>query len=219
MGVLRWELKLAVPAVEPNAVERIHEVLLALQPVAVRRPGDARPHSGVKAAARRIGPYVVPGKKGHFVERTHVGEYEPHLLPHGIARVLYLGRPRPFWLQRHLEHLALDVVEPTVIAAAQPAILDPAVLEGGAAMAAAVEHQADPVLAVAKGDEVFPQDAHPLRQVLEVLGQADRVPIASQELSARRARTHMGELGILSRDRQPVCAFHRHPPRIYRRLN
>ena len=54
--------------------------------------------------------------------------------------------------------------------------------------------------AVAEGDEVLTQDPQAQRQVLKVVGVADRLPEATEILAARRVWADTGQLGILRRN-------------------
>src|SRR4051812_7917408 len=91
-------------------------------------------------------------------------------------------------LAGHLDTLALRVVEPAVIAAADAALLDLPPLQGGAAMRAMRLERADPALLVAEEDDFLAQQLLLPRQILQLLGQADRLPIAAQQLAHRAAR-------------------------------
>jgi hypothetical protein len=61
-------------------------------------------------------------------------------------------------LQRHFQNVALDVVEPAVIATPDSPLFDPAVFEGGSAVAAAEEEQAHFATAATKGNQIFSED-------------------------------------------------------------
>jgi hypothetical protein len=50
---------------------------------------------------------------------------------------------------------------------------------------------------IAEHNEVLSQDLYPMRQVLQFVGEADRLPETAEIFAARRARSDMGELGIL----------------------
>src|SRR6267143_5168287 len=60
--------------------------------------------------------------------------------------------------------------------------------------------QTDVAAPVAKGDQLLVQNLDPERQVLQLVGKADRLPEAAHVLAARRAGTDMGELGVLLGD-------------------
>src|ERR1700736_3177619 len=60
--------------------------------------------------------------------------------------------------------------------------------------------QTDVAALVAKGDQLLVQNLDPQRQVLQLVGKADRLPEAAHVLAARRAGPDMGELGVLLGD-------------------
>jgi hypothetical protein len=67
---------------------------------------------------------------------------------------------------RQVDAMALRIVEPVVIAAADAAFLDPAELQGRAAMCAMPIEGADAPLLVAEDDHLFAEDFEFPRQVL-----------------------------------------------------
>src|SRR5258707_824969 len=92
-------------------------------------------------------------------------------------------------LEGRLQDAALDVVQPPVVAATEPALLDAAVLQRGAAVTTAEEHQPWASLAIAESDEVLAQEADPFRKILQVRGAAHRDPL-------RRAATPLLAPGV-----------------------
>src|SRR4051812_9343980 len=94
-------------------------------------------------------------------------------LPHVHALAEFLG------LAGHLDTLALRVVEPAVIAAADAALLDLSPFERGAAMRAMRLERADPAPLVAEEDDLLAEQLLLPRQILQLLGQAHRLPIAA----------------------------------------
>ena len=91
--------------------------------------------------------------------------------------------------------MALGVELPAVIAAADAVVLDLAVIERGAAMAAAGMEQAQPAVAVAKQDQILAERAELAGNVGGVGRKADRVPVAPQQFAHRRAAADLGQLG------------------------
>ena len=132
----------------------IDHVLEMLQPVAGRNDDAA-------AADRRIVGLDELALAHHFqalVARQHrlllgraeIGEDQAVTLLDripGLAHALAL-RARRVGLARHLQAMAFDVEQPAVIAAADAALFDLAVVQRGAAMRAARHHQAGPSAAV-----------------------------------------------------------------------
>src|SRR5215469_8957204 len=89
---------------------------------------------------------------------------------------------------------AVGVVEPAMIIAAQPAFLDIAIAEVGAAVPAMAVEQAIFAAEVLVEDEVLAHQPH--RQcagVLELAGAGDRPPIAAQQLAHWRAGASLGQ--------------------------
>ena len=66
------------------------------------------------------------------------------------------------------KHGTIDVEQPAVIAAADAALLDAAVFERRAAVAAVTMHNTNATAAVAECDQIFAEDSHQLRKVAEV---------------------------------------------------
>src|SRR5439155_25902274 len=97
---------------------------------------------------------------------------------------------------RGFQDLAVDVVEPTVVAAADAAPLHHAELQRCAPVRAMELEQTDLASPVAEEDQVLAQNAHPFGKVLELGGQPDRVPEAPKVLTAGCARADLGELEI-----------------------
>ncbi len=89
---------------------------------------------------------------------------------------------------------AVRVVEPAVIVAAQPALLDKAVAEVGAAVPAMAIEQAVSAAEVLVEDEILAEEAQRQRaRPLELAGAGDRPPIAAQQLAHRRAGAGLGQ--------------------------
>ena len=172
----RGKLRLAVTHVQPIDVQDVHDVFLALEPVALGCAADPWADPGVECPAV-VHQDVVLGKLGDLIRRPHVGEEEAAELLHRIAGLLdalllrAVGR-----LERHLEAVAFDVVEPSVVAAADALGLDTAVFEGYAPMAATEEQQTWAPVSIPECHQVLAQDTHPLRHVSQVLREADGLP-------------------------------------------
>ena len=59
--------------------------------------------------------------------------------------------------------------------------------------------QPDVAAPVAERDQFLAEDPDPHRQVLQLVGEADRLPEAAHIFAARRIRTDMGEFAVLGR--------------------
>ena len=171
-------------------MHRVDGVLLALEPVA-RHVGE---HDLAKA--------VLPGERlpdRHLRRRlrTHVGPQQPAHFAHRIGLDLAAGlrRLRIGGVLVGLLDAGAGLVEaPAVVAAADAAVLDPAVGHVGAAVRAMPVDQAERAAQVLVEDEVLADQPDRLdRVLLKLAGAADRLPVAAQQLAHRRAGADAGE--------------------------
>src|SRR4051794_34525791 len=77
--------------------------------------------------------------------------------------------------------------------------------------------RADPALAVAEHDDLLAEHLFLARQVRELVREADRLPVAAQQLAHRAARLDAGQFIIGGRDLSSIGRFHRVPPSPARR--
>jgi len=70
-----------------------------------------------------------------------------------------------------------------VITAADAVVFDLAVIEGGAAMAASRVQKAGSAASVAEQDEIFAEDAHSPGDIAGIGDEADRMPVAAEQLA------------------------------------
>ena len=183
------KLRAVDAAVQEHAVHRIHRVLALLQPVAGRV--DRIRHEVVTGDVEGI----ENGEGRHVIRRAHIGEDQPLELLHRIGRLADLGADRTrFGFARRLEDRAVDIKMPAVIAAANAALLDAAVLERRAAMCAVPTEQADLAALVAEDHQVFAEDADGNGEVLELRGHRHRMPEAAEIFAAGCAGAYMRQL-------------------------
>src|SRR5207302_9067007 len=90
--------------------------------------------------------------------------------------------------------------QPSVIAAAYPFGVDQPELQRRAPMRAVQFEQTHRTALIAEDYEILSQDLDPMRQVPQLVGEADRLPEAAEIFAARRARSDMGEFDILLGD-------------------
>src|SRR5581483_3485557 len=124
--------------------------------------------------------------------RAHVGEDGPAGLVRLIGSLVYaLVEGGALRLAGLLEAAAGSVVEPAMIDAANAAVLEPAVREVGSPVGTVDPEQSQLSGFVAKEDEVLAHDPHGQGRSTfgQLLAQRDRLPVAAQHLSARRAWT------------------------------
>ena len=96
------------------------------------------------------------GQKRLFVWRPHIGPHQAIALLQGIPGLNdAIAAASTVGFAGLLEAAAFHVEQPAVIAAADAVLLDPAVVERGAAMGAARMQQARAALAIAEDDEVL----------------------------------------------------------------
>jgi hypothetical protein len=69
-----------------------------------------------------------------------------------------------------------------------------------------------PALAIAKEDQVLAEHAKQARHAACIGGEADRMPVAAQQLAHRRAGADLGQLAVVRRRREAVggALVHRH---------
>src|SRR5712671_4927912 len=72
--------------------------------------------------------------------------------------------------------------------------------------------RADPALLVAEDDDLLAEELLLPRQVLELVGQAHRLPIAAQQFAHRAARLNASQLVIRRWHLTSISRFHRTPP-------
>jgi len=118
-------------------------------------------------------------------------------------------------LARHVDALPLRVVEPAMITAAQPVLLDAAPFERGAAARAVGLERSDAALLVAEDYELLAEQLHLLWQIGELIRGAHRLPLAAHKLThrgflARRRSAHSPV--AVSAFRKPISSL---PPILY----
>src|SRR5262249_40114049 len=172
------ELVAADPLVQHQEVVRVDDILPMLEPVAVLDHADRvfapQPHATQHDV---LAPFltipagvddVVAREQRLAARRAHIDKHQPAIFQHRIGRLPDIQRlANLLGPARHSEALALCVVEPAVIAAADAALLDPAPFQGGAAMRAMRVERADPPLLVAEHDNLLAQQLFLARQVGE----------------------------------------------------
>src|SRR5882757_6034115 len=183
----------------------IDHVLEMLQPVARRDDDAAAADRGIVGLDELARPHHLEA----LVARQHrlllgwaeIGEDQAVALLDriaGLAHALALRAGR-VGLAGHLQAVAFDVEQPAVIAAADAALLDLAVVQSRAAMAAARIDQARSPLPVTEQDQLLAQHLHRPRHRTCIGAHAHRMPVAAQKLAHRRAATDLGQLGVVGR--------------------
>ena len=131
------------------------------------------------------------GSSRRLLALAHVGPDEARALDHlvglGLDAVLEVLRRRHV---RHVDAVAFDVELPAVIDAAQAAFLVAAEEQRGAAVRAAMLHDADPAVGVAEGDQLLAEQHQPHRLAvgLELRRETGGNPVFAHQVAHRRAR-------------------------------
>ena len=194
------ELGPAERSVQHRDMVRIDHILEVLQPVA----GDHGRSAATDRAVVGLHEFVLVHIFQGFVARQHrfslgrsqIGEDQPvafpdrvpglsHLVPE-LAAVDFAGL---------LKAVAFDVEFPAMVAAADAVFLDLAVVQRGAAVAAARVQQASAAMPVAEQNEVLAEHADFSGYIAGVGDEANRMPVASQQFPHRRAAADGGEFG------------------------
>jgi hypothetical protein len=127
--------------------------------------------------------------------RSHVRKDQPAQLAHGIGQMFHplrkLASPR---FPRHLEALTVNVKQPPVVRAANAAVFDVTVFQRRTAVRAAPADQTKSPFGIAKQDEIFAEDPHGLRNIVEIARRADYKPVAPKPFARGRTRPDMGNV-------------------------
>ena len=184
------ELVAARDGVQERGVDRVHAVVLDLQPVAGKHELARR----LEREARQV-ERVVERKRRPAIGRTHVGEDEAGEL---VRRVRALAEPVPERarrrLARRLEDPAVHVEHPSVIAAADAALADQAEFERGAPVRAVSLEQAHSPASVPKHHQLLTHDADGERDCAQLAGEGDGLPEPAEIFAARCAGPDPGQL-------------------------
>ena len=174
-------------------MERVHRVLGHLEPVAgvvdeVRHELDAGQREGVEHR-----------KLGGELRRAEAGEDQSGELPRGVGAVAELaGDGAVLRLPRRLQNGAVHVEQPAVVAAADAALGDDAVLERRPAVTAVLVQEADPSGEVPEQDQLLAEDLDEDRPLPDLLRHRHRQPESPEVLAARGAGPGVGQLRVLA---------------------
>src|SRR5579862_4703608 len=169
--------------VEKAQMTRVNVALETLQPMTILIS-----LRDIDLIRGNVEPFEI-GQRRLFFGRPHIGHDDAVTLDAGIGDLLYLFLElRLRRLVRHVDAIAVDVVFPAVIPAAQAAVAVLAEMQRRAAMGAMLAEQADAALTVAKSDEVLAQEPHALRRAIGFYfaRQERRQPKAAQQIAQGR---------------------------------
>jgi hypothetical protein len=93
----------------------------------------------------------------------------------------------------------MDIVEPAVVEAPQPAVLETPVAQVGASVGAVNAQQAGPPLIVAKHDEVLAEQSHGERRAarLQLLAERGWLPVPAEQIPSHSSGTDAREEIVL----------------------
>src|SRR5436190_24036262 len=180
-----------IPAVQERNMAGIDAALDRLQVVALLPPlgGDAMRRwqmHPLEVRQRRL-----------FRRRAHVGpDHAAQLHARVRLELDALAYAAFFRLGGQVHAVAVHVVLPAVVRAAQPALLVAAEPERHAAMGTELVDEADAPFAVAERDQLLSQQLHANRRAIALrqLGvEQRRYPVAPEQLTHRRAGTGAGQ--------------------------
>ena len=164
-------------------MRRIDIAFEGLQPVAVEDAFLQMPMGGV-----RLEELVV--RKQRRLAAAHIGEDQPAALDARVswmANLVLVTAVRR--LRRHLQAAAVHIIEPAVVEAAQPAVLDAPVTQVRAAVRAQEAKEAGPPGIVAKQHQVLAEEPRRHRRAVgrQLVAEPNRMPVAAHHGAARRA--------------------------------
>ena len=194
------ELGPAERTVQHRDMVGIDHVLEMLQPIA----GDHRRAAAADRVVVGLHEFALVHFFQRFVTRQHrlflrrsqIGEDQPVAFLNRVPGLSHLVPERAaIDFAGLLEAVAFGVEFPAMVAAANAVLLDLAVVERGAAVAAARVQQAGAAIPVTEQDKILAECADLSGDIAGVGDKADRMPVASQQFSHRRATADGGQLG------------------------
>jgi hypothetical protein len=99
-----------------------------------------------------------------------------------------------------LEKSPVDIEQPAVVAAPDPALGEQPKLQRGAAVGTVQFEQPHGAPAVAERDEILAQKRDTPREVTQIIGKAHRLPEAPEVFPTWCARANVGQLGVFLRN-------------------
>ena len=180
-------------AVQERGVHRIDADFERLQPVAIDHALE-----GEGVGRRR--DEAVEIRKRRRLAGAEIGPQDAALLDHRIGFLLDVGAQiAVVGLGRRLQAFAVDVEQPAVKRAAQPAVFEPPVSEIGAAMRTMAADQPVAPLVVLEGDEVLAEKPHRLYRPVagQLIDQRGRLPIAPHQRAGGGSGSGAGDEIVL----------------------
>src|SRR5262245_22382097 len=133
------------------------------------------------------------------IARSEIGEYDAGAFLAKVGGMMHLlAKTFAGCLAGLLEAIAMTIVEPAMIEAAQAAIFDTAVTQIGAPMGAVQSEETKRAVIGAEQDQIFAQDAYRQRRATarQLFHQGHRLPVAAQQITPRRAGAGLADESI-----------------------
>jgi hypothetical protein len=194
------ELRPRERSVQHRDVVGVDHVFEMLQPVAGNDGRAAAAYGRIirldELAIVHLFQAFIARQRRLLLGRSEIGEDQAVAFLHGVPGLPHLVLEQAaLRLAGLFEAMAFGVELPAVIAAADAVFLDLAVIERGAAMAAARMQEACAAVLVAKQHQILAEHAHFPGDIGGVGDEADRVPVAPQQFAHRRAAADRGQFG------------------------
>ncbi len=182
-------------------VEGIHDVVVHVQP-AVRHHGKRSITGGAEAAdthphlflGRDLLEIVVQRQNRTFLRRPEIGEDQAIALFDRIPRLARVVAVAPaVGLTRLVQTTTLSIEQPTVIATANAFGLDAPVVKGCPPMHTAWIEQTGAPAAIAEQHEILTENSDFARQIANLCGGGNRMPVAAHQLAAGRAGSDLDQ--------------------------
>ena len=127
---------------------------------------------------------------------SQIGENQSALFLHRIRQMLHL-----FWkfaslrLSGHFETLAVNIEQPTMVCTPKSPVFNIAIFQRRSAVRTMLAEQSKLSRLIAKQHQLFAENFHRLRNVVEITRDADDEPIAAKPFAGRRAKTNVWNVG------------------------
>ena len=181
--------------VQKRGVHRIDADFERLQPVAID-------HAFESESVRRRRDEAVELRECRRLAGPEIRKQDAALFDDRVGSLFDVGAQiAVVGLRRRLQALAVDVEQPAVKGAAQPAVFQPPVGQVGAAMRTMTADQPVTALVVLEGDEILTQEPDRLYRTVagEFIHERGRLPVMPHQGAGRGARSGTGDEIVLFR--------------------
>jgi predicted nucleic acid-binding protein len=196
------ELIAAAQRVQERGMDRVHTVVLHLEPVA--REHELR--RGLQLVAREL-VAVVARERGSAIGRPEVGEHQARELVSRIGALSNaLFESAAVRLAGRVEASPVDVVHPAVIAAADPALHRDPELERRPPVRAVQVQDAELSATITEHHQILAQDAHAAGRGGDITRERYWLPETAEILAAESPRADLSQLRIRRGDVATIVA-------------